>query len=244
MPLAAADLDGKVTLVTGGGAGIGRATALAFADAGASVVVADVDQAGGEDTARAVRERGGAARFIATDVTQAGSVEAMVAATVAVFGRLDCAFNNAGVGSLSRTHEYREEDWDRVMAVNLKGVWLCVKYEVLRMLEQGSGVIVNMASATGLVGARNAAAYVTSKHGVVGLTRAAALEYAEHGIRVNAVCPGVIRTQMHGGRLEDAADVARARRGRACSEPSNLLTALPAHPSATLGSDRRHTPQS
>ena len=208
MPLAAADLDGKVTLVTGGGAGIGRATALAFADAGASVVVADVDQAGGEDTARAVRERGGAARFIATDVTQAGSVEAMVAATVAVFGRLDCAFNNAGVGSLSRTHEYREEDWDRVMAVNLKGVWLCVKYEVLRMLEQGSGVIVNMASATGLVGARNAAAYVTSKHGVVGLTRAAALEYAEHGIRVNAVCPGVIRTQMHGGRLEDAADAA------------------------------------
>ena len=205
---AAADLDGKVTLVTGGGAGIGRATALAFADAGARVVVADVDRAGGEDTARAVRERGGAARFIATDVTRAGSVEAMVAATVAVFGRLDCAFNNAGVGSLSRTHEYREEDWDRVMAVNLKGVWLCVKYEVLRMLEQGSGAIVNMASATGLVGARNAAAYVTSKHGVVGLTRAAALEYAEHGIRVNAVCPGVIRTRMHGGRLEDAAEVA------------------------------------
>ena len=123
-------------------------------------------------------------------MTQAGSVEAMVAATVAVFGRLDCAFNNAGVGSLSRTHEYREEDWDRVMAVNLKGVWLCVKYEVLRMLEQGSGVIVNMASATGLVGARNAAAYVTSKHGVVGLTRAAALEYAEHGSGERSVSRG------------------------------------------------------
>ena len=190
-------LEGRVALVTGGGSGIGRASALAFADEGAPVVVADVDEPGGAETVRAVTEVGGKARFVSYDVTRSDDVAAMVTDVVTTEGRLDCAHNNAGTsGGTAFTADYPEEEWDRVMALNLRSVFLCMKHEIPPMVEQGGGAIVNTSSGAGLMGFPGLPAYVASKHGVIGLTRATALEYVKSGIRINAVCPGSTRTPM------------------------------------------------
>lgn len=189
--------EGKVALVTGGNAGIGLAAAVAFAAEGARVAVAARRQAEGAAAVEAIREAGGDAIFIRTDVTQPQEVEAMVARTVEAFGRLDCAFNNAGVeGPGIPAPDYSVEEWDRVIDVNLKGVWLCMKYELPHMARRGGGSIVNMSSVLGLVAYANTSAYTAAKHGVVGLTKAAALECAREHIRINAVCPASVVTPM------------------------------------------------
>ena len=190
-------LDGKAALVTGGGSGLGRASSITLARAGATVTVAVVNEDGGKETAALVyEEAGGDAEFVRADVTRPDDVAAMVDQAVARWGHLDCALNNAGMTGISAsTADYELDDWNRAIALNLTGVFLCLKYELPAMLERG-GSIVNMASGAGLVGFPGLPAYVASKHGVVGLTRDAALEYASQGVRINAICPGSTRTPM------------------------------------------------
>ncbi|HEY1367473.1 MAG TPA: SDR family oxidoreductase [Gaiellaceae bacterium] len=184
----------KIALITGAASGIGRATALVFAEEGAKLVLGDVDDAGCKETAELV---GGEAVAVRCDVTDSEQIEAMVATCVERFGRLDCAFNNAGIaGGSARTADYPETAWHQVIAVNLSGVFLCMQSELRQMVAQGGGSIVNAASLVGVIGYPNLAAYNAAKHGVVGLTRTAAIEYAMHGIRVNAVCPAWIETPM------------------------------------------------
>lgn len=232
-------LDGKVAIITGAGSGIGRATSKIFAREGARLVLADVVEEGGHQTLQMVKDTGAEAIFLKTNVSRWSEVEAMVAKTVGAYGRLDCAFNNAGIaGGAGRTNECSEEDWNRVLAINLTGVWLCMKAELIQMLKQsGGGAIVNTSSIMGLVGAPSTPAYTAAKHGVAGLTKAAALEYGRHGIRINAVCPAPIYTPMIQQAFERRPDLeeryARSEPMKRLGQPEEIGEAV-----AWLCSDR------
>ena len=187
----------KVALVTGGGSGIGRAAVLLFAREGAKVVVADVSAEGGHETVELVQQAGGEVIFVPCDVSKSTDVEALINKCVETYSRLDCAFNNAGIlGEMGKTAECSEENYDRLMAVNLKGVWLCMKYEIRQMLKQGGGVIVNTASNAGMRGQPEIPVYGATKAGIVQLTKTAALEYIREGLRINCVNPSLIWTPM------------------------------------------------
>lgn len=221
--------EGKVALVTGGSFGIGRATAIAFAKKGARVVVSDIIE--DNETLETIKKEGGEGIFVKCDVGSITDVEALMKKIKDHYGRLDYAFNNAGIeGVPAEIQDGLEEDWDRTINVNLKGVWSCMKYQIPIMLEQGGGSIVNCASIAGLVGFPNLTPYVASKHAVVGITKTVALETAQKGIRVNAVCPGVIKTPMidrFTGKQKEAeqAFIAKKPMGR-MGEPEEVATAV------------------
>jgi NAD(P)-dependent dehydrogenase (short-subunit alcohol dehydrogenase family) len=191
-------LKGKIALITGGSSGIGRTAAQLFSREGAKVVIADINVEGGEETVRRISEAGGEALFVRTAISKSAEVEALVNRIIESYKRLDCALNNAAVfGALTSLTEHTEQIWDSVLATNLKGTWLCMKYEILQMLKQGSGAIVNMSAVPGgMVGARYTSAYAASKAGIVSLTKGAALEYAEYGLRVNVLCLSHTRSPM------------------------------------------------
>ena len=200
MPL----FDGKVALVTGGSSGIGQAACYLYAREGAKVVVSDIDEKQGDETVRAIQGQNGDAIFVRADVSSPEDCQAMVTTTLEAYGRLDIAFNNAGIGGEANlTADYSVEGWERVIAINLSSVFYCMKYEIPAMLQKGGGVIVNMASILGRVAFQNSPAYVAAKHGVVGLTKTAAVEYAKQGLRINSVGPGFIRTPLISGLEEN-----------------------------------------
>ena len=189
--------ENKVALVTGGSFGIGQATAIAFAKRGARVVIADFMEDKEKETMKQIEKEGGEALFVKCDVSKPGDITAMIDKAFSAYGGLDYAFNNAGIeGVTAPTHECTQENWEKTLTVNLTGIWLCMKHEIPHMLRHGKGAIVNCASVAGLIGFPGLPAYVASKHAVIGITRTAALENAKLGIRINAVCPGVIRTAM------------------------------------------------
>jgi NAD(P)-dependent dehydrogenase (short-subunit alcohol dehydrogenase family) len=236
---------GRVALVTGAGSGVGRASALAFAAAGARVVVSDIAAQHGEETVRLIHDAHGEALFLRADVSRAIEVAALIRDTIEWHGRLDYAHNNAGIITLGDIVDCTEEDWDRVMAVNLKGVWLCLKYEIPQMVAQGGGAIVNTASIAGIKSTAGSAAYSASKHGVMSLTKSAARQYAGAGVRVNAVCPGSLETPMTdfifaqdpGGKEQAAAGYPMGRLGTPeeiaaavlwlCSDAASFVTGHP-----------------
>ena len=200
MPL----FDGKVALVTGGGSGIGQAACHLYAREGAKVVVSDIDEKGGQDTVREIQEMGGDAIFNRADVSNPDDCQTMVNSALEKYGRLDIAFNNAGIGGEANlTADYSIEGWQRVIAINLSGVFYCMKYEIPAMLQSGDGAIVNMASVLGSVAFEQSSAYVAAKHGVLGLTKNAAVEYGKQGIRINSVGPGFIQTPLISGLEQD-----------------------------------------
>jgi len=235
----------KVALITGAASGIGRATALAFAKEGAKVIVADLNIEECDEVVAQIKRQGGEAAGIKCDVTKAKEVEGMISDTVGLYGGLHYAVNNAGIeGADTGTIDHTEEIWDKVIDVNLKGVWLCMKYELTEMQTQKSGAIVNLSSAAGIIGSAGTAAYTASKHGVIGLTKASALEFANQNIRINSVCPGFIRTPMLEnifktypgaeeqmiarepiGRLAEPDEVAQAILGL-CSDASSFITGI------------------
>jgi NAD(P)-dependent dehydrogenase (short-subunit alcohol dehydrogenase family) len=234
--------EGKSVIVTGAGSGIGRAAALAYAAEGASLIAADIDERNGRETVSQLRELGAPAEFIRVDVSRAADCAAMVALAVSRYGRLDVAFNNAGINlAVAPIADVEDSQWERIVAINLTGVFLCMKHEIPIMKRNGGGAIVNTASVGGVIGTAGVTAYCATKHGVVGLTKSAALDHIADGIRINALCPGGTRTAMLAewfkdpevektataatpiGRMADPAEIARSVLFLTCEESSFMV---------------------